>query len=368
MMETNRFDVVVVGAGMAGLTAAAVAAHQSLKVALVATGPGAFVLGPGWLKAEDIARISSAPELKEAIAFFCEMSQSAGCSFAGDIEAARLLPTVLGDVQRVAFAPISLWKSAPHEGTSTAIVGVRGLSSFDENFMADRLNERARALGSSCTYAGRQISLARDLGIPVTALRIAAYFDRDAAFRTELLDALRTAASGFTRILVPGMLGLQSSDQQLAQFEHDLGCSVGEMPTLPPSLPGLRVFHRIESHLRKSGVEFFRGFPVQKVELHDESCMQVYVDSPGHAMILRSESVVLATGQYSANLLGDACAGYNEQLRPITSTGSVMARNLFVAGSLFRSGAMDSGDAMEILTGYRAGNLAASTRGTYAAR
>jgi glycerol-3-phosphate dehydrogenase subunit B len=367
-METNRFDVVVVGAGLAGLTAAAAAAHQSLKVALVATGPGSFVLGPGWLKAEDIARVSTEPELREALAFFCEISQSAGCAFAGDINAAHFLPTVLGDFQRVALAPISLWNSAPREGTSTAIVGVRGLSSFDENFMADRLNERARALGSSCTYAGRQISLSRNLGIPVTTLRIAAYFDRDPAFRAELADALRTAASGFARILVPGMLGLQSSDQQLAQFEHDLGCPAGEMPTLPPSVPGLRVFHRIESQLRKSGIELFRGFPVQAVELHDDSCVQLQVDSPGHPTILRGESVVLATGQYSANLLGNACAGCDEQMRPITSTGSVMAQNLFVAGSLLHSGAYDSGDAMEILTGYRAGNLAASTRGNYAAR
>ncbi|MDR3726829.1 MAG: FAD-binding protein [Terracidiphilus sp.] len=367
-MGTNRFDVVVVGAGLSGLTAAAAAAHQNLKVALVATGPGSFVLGPGWLKAEDVARVSSEPELREAIAFFCERSQFAGCSFAGDIAAARFLPTVLGDFQRVAFAPFSMWNSAPSEGSSTAIVGIRGLSSFDENFMADRLNEHARAMGSSCTYAGRQISLSRNLGIPVTTLRIAAYFDRDPAFRTELIDALRSAASGFTRILVPGMLGTQSSDQQLAQFEQDLGCSLCEMPTLPPSVPGLRVFHRLESQLRKNGVELYRGFPVQKVELLDDSCVQLQVDTPGHPMILRGESVVLATGQYSANLLGNACAGYDEQMRPITSTGSVMAPNLFVAGSLLHSGAKDGGDAMEILTGYRAGNLAASTRGNYAAR
>jgi glycerol-3-phosphate dehydrogenase subunit B len=367
-METNRFDVVVVGAGLSGLTAAAAAAHQNLKVALVATGPGSFVLGPGWLKAEDTARTSTEPELKEAIAFFCELSQLAGCSFAGAIEAARFLPTVLGDFQRVALAPISLWKNAPREGTSTAIVGVRGLSSFDENFMAERLNGRARAMGSSCTYAGRQISLSRNLGIPVTTLRIAAYFDRDAAFRAELMDALRSAAPGFTRILVPGMLGLQSSDQQLDQFEQDLGCSVGEMPTLPPSVPGLRVFHRLESNLRKSGVELFRGFPVKKIEIHSDDCIRLQVDSPGHPTILRGESVVLATGQYSASLLGNACAGCDEQLRPINSTGSVMAQNLFVAGSLLHSAASDSGDAMEILTGYRAGNLAASTRGNYAAR
>jgi glycerol-3-phosphate dehydrogenase subunit B len=367
-METNRFDLVVVGAGLSGLTAAASAARHNLKVALVATGPGSFVLGPGWLKAEDMARGSTAPDLREAIAFFCEMTQLAGCSFAGGIDAARFLPTVLGDFQRVALAPISLWKSAPRDGSSTAIVGVSGLSTFDENFMAERLNERARAIGSICTYEGRKISLSRNRGIPVTTLHVAASFDRDPDFRAELMDALRLAASGFSRILVPGMLGLRSSDQQIAQFEQELGCSIGEMPTLPPSVPGLRIFYRLQSHLRQIGVELFSGFPVQKLELHKDDCLHLHVASPGHALILRGECVLLATGQYSSDLLGDACAGYDEQMRPITSAGSLMAQNPFVAGSLLPGSAEGNGDAMEILTGYRAGNFAASKRGHYAAR
>jgi hypothetical protein len=52
-------------------------------------------------------------------------------------------------------------------------------------------------------------------------------------------------------------------------------------------------------------------------------------------------------------------------MRPLASTGSVMAPNLFVAGSLLDSG---DGDVLHILTGYRAGKLAASTKGSYAAR
>jgi hypothetical protein len=45
-----------------------------------------------------------------------------------------------------------------------------------------------------------------------------------------------------------------------------------------------------------------------------------------------------------------------------------MAPNLFVAGSLLDSGDGDDGDVLHILTGYCAGKLAASTKGTYAAR
>jgi hypothetical protein len=83
-------------------------------------------------------------------------------------------------------------------------------------------------------------------------------------------------------------------------------------------------------------------------------------------MNLRGQCVVLATGRHSGSLLGGAYAGRDYEMRPLDATGAVMARNLFVAGLLPNS-AGDSGDAMHILTGYCAGNLAASTRGNHAA-
>jgi glycerol-3-phosphate dehydrogenase subunit B len=365
-MESDRCDVVVVGEGIAGFTAAAAAAHRKMKVALVATGPGSIVNGPGWLKAQDILHASSAPELSEAIAFFCEMARRAGCPFAGDVSTAKYLPSLLGDFERVALAPLLLWNAEPRDGVVTVIIGVQGLSSFDENFMAEQLNEQSRSMNFNGTYAGRQISFARDMGTPVTPLRIAQLFDRDADFRKELICALRAVASGFQRIFVPGMLGLVSSAEQIAEFSHEVGCPVCEIPTLPPSISGLRVFHRMESYLRNIGVELFRGFPVEKVELHDGVCTGVRVAAPGHAMNLRGQCVVLATGRHSASLLGGAYAVLDQEMRPLDSTGAVMARNLFIAGSLPHS-TSNNGDAMRILAGYRAGNLAASTGGNHAA-
>jgi glycerol-3-phosphate dehydrogenase subunit B len=367
-MGTDRYDVVVVGAGLSGLVAAGAAAHRKQKVALVATGPGSFVNGTGWLKAQEILRASEAPDLREAIAFFCELARLAGCPFAGDISTARSLPAVLGDFQSVALAPLTLWNAEPRDGVSSAIVGVRGLSCFDENFMAERLTERARLMSSGCTYTARQICLSRDMGVPVTTLRIAQCFDCDPVFRAELLYALWAAASGFKRILVPGMLGLNSSAEQIAEFERELGCPVCEIPTLPPSIPGLRIFHRLESYLHQSGVELYRGFPVEQVEIHDGLCTGLRVGSPGHPLHLCCQSAVLATGRRSASPLGEEYAGCDQQMRPLTSTGSVMARNLFIAGPLSNSDVENHGNVLHILTGYRAGNLAASIRENHAAR
>jgi glycerol-3-phosphate dehydrogenase subunit B len=364
-MKSDRYDVVVVGAGLCGLTAAAAAAHQKMKVALVATGPGSFVTGSGWLTAQDVQRASSAPDLSEALAFFCELARRAGSPYAGDITSAKFLPTLLGDFQSVALAPLLLWNGEPRDDVSTAVIGVLGLSGFDESFMAERLSEQARAIGSSGTYTARQISFSHSIGTPVTTLRIAQLFDRDSDFRKELVCALRAAASGFQRIFVPGMLGLDSSEGQIAEFKSELGCAISEISTLPPSIPGLRVFHRFERYLQKIGVELFRGFPIDEVVIRDGVCAGMRIATPGHAMNLRGLCAVLATGRHSPSPLGLACAGRDHEMRPLDSTGALIARNLFIAGPQPHS-ASDKSDAMRILTGYRAGNLAASTRGNHA--
>ena len=366
-MDSHRFDVIVVGGGLSGLTAAGVAVRGGLKVALVATGPGSFVLGSGCMEEQEFARPGASPEMAEAIAFFCEMAQAAGCPFEGSVSERHLLPTILGGFGSVALAPRFLWNADPGSGHSTAIVGIKELSCFDENFMAERLNEHAHRLGFNATYQARQISLAPMFSGPITTVRIAARFDSDQGFRAELLNSLRIATSGFERILVPGMLGLHSSNETLAQFEHELGCSLSEIPTLPPSISGLRLFHRLRDYLRNIGAELFEGFPVVKVNISGGLCTELVIASPGHPLILRGESVVLAAGQHTSELLGDACVGHDEQMRPLTSAGKVTASNLFDAETGSRDGAEGCGNAMQILAGHRTGIAAAATRGKYAA-
>lgn len=46
-MTGNQIDLLVIGEGLAGITAAATAADQGKRVMLVSTGPGTFVLGTG---------------------------------------------------------------------------------------------------------------------------------------------------------------------------------------------------------------------------------------------------------------------------------------------------------------------------------
>ena len=58
----NTTRIVVVGAGLAGLTAALIAAEAGAKVELVAQGQGALTLHPGWIEIGDVEALAEQPD------------------------------------------------------------------------------------------------------------------------------------------------------------------------------------------------------------------------------------------------------------------------------------------------------------------
>lgn len=366
-MESNRFDLIVVGAGISGMTAAAVAASHGRRVGLVNTGLGLFVFGAGCVESQQLLPNEAPEALGEAIDFFCEVARLAGCPFHGGLGEQHHLPTIMGSFQTVALAPFYLWHSDTAAAIRAAVVGIKDLSSFDANFTTERLTSNARRREFAGSYVAREITLSKELGAAASTLQFANRFDRDPKFREELLEALKPIGQNVDLIILPGILGLRSRLREISEFEQALGCLLCELPTLPPSVPGLRLFDALEAHLRRIGVEFFSGFPVKRLEIENGHCSGVLVDIPARSLPLHAESVVLASGQFSTHLLGTAFFGVDGQLRPITGSGAVIADNLYATGALLRSTGGQGGNERAILTGYRAGMSAAGLGERYAA-
>lgn len=365
-VKSNHFDVIVAGAGIAGITSAAAAASRGLKVALVSTGPGSFVLGAGCVEVQDMDR--GTPGLEDAIQFFCNFTKLAGCGFLGGIEEKRHVPTILGSFQTVSLAPFYLWNGDPSASSQFAVVGIKGLSSFDSNFAAERLAYYTQRLECGSTYIAREIELSTEPGTLPGTLQYANRFDRDIHFREELRDALKPIAAKANVIILPGILGLKSGPEEIGWLENQLGCLICELPTLPPSIPGMRLFNRMEARLRRIGVECFMGFPIERIQIENARCKGIQLDTPARPLNLSSETLVLATGPFSGKLLGSPALSVNHDLQPIGSNGEVIASNLFAAGAILRNSSAHGGNAMAILTGFIGGMLAAGVGVQYAQR
>jgi len=380
-MHANEFDLLVIGEGLAGICAAAAAARSGMRIMLASKGPGNFVLGTACVNLDGItsgepAALDCSPKrLEEGLAFFVDLCAAAGCAYDGGILEQRLIPTVMGTFQTASFAPRSLWNGDPRTVAKVAVIGIDNLSAFDADFVAERLYFHTQQKGLSTSYRSANIRL-QDVRRPLTTVDVATHWDRDPAYRTGLVDSLRNAVRDAEVLLLPGILGVKSSDHDFRELEETIGCAICELPTMPPSVPGLRLLHRLEDHLIGLGVELCTGFTVQRLCLDGDRCIGVELNTPGRPRTIRAGSVVLASGCFS-NLLESCELGaphsretmqVDHEFHPLNSKGEVVANNLFACGSGLGSGEPRHGNAVAIITGYQAAMIASQTGVEYAAR
>ena len=381
-MSGNQFDLLVIGEGLSGIVAAAAAAAQGHRVMLTSTGPGSLVLGSACvdldgIEGQDMADAAYGGEhLEEAIRFFLQLNAQAGCAYEGGIRDTRQVPTIMGTFQNVSLAPQSLWKGGSGSASKVVVVGIDSLSSFDPNFVAERLSFHSCQLGTNTAYRTVTIKLPQDHPRALTTLDVATRLDRDAGYRDALIVALRSIVQGAELLILPGILGVRASDNDISEIEAAVGCAICDLPTLPPSVPGLRLLYRLERHLGANGVEIFTGFAVQRLCMEGDWCTGIMMDTPGRPRLIQSDSVVLASGRFS-HLLGHKgpaepgiaeAMPINQDLQPVNESGTVVARNLFACGNAMTKREPQYGNAIAILTGYQAGMLACGKGVQYATR
>jgi glycerol-3-phosphate dehydrogenase subunit B len=361
-MNANGCDVLVIGEGLSGLTAAASAASHGAHVTLVSKGAGNFALGSGCVDLEDVdQRTLGLEEIdeSEAVNFFLDLTASAQCAYSGGIGERTVVPTILGTFQRTSLAPRTLWQADPRNYKQVVVAGIADLPGFDPNFLAERLSFHAGQLALDTLYRSAMVALPHSPRHPLTALEIATHIDRDSAFRTAVVHALRPVIEHADLLILPGILGVKSDDADLVCFEEEVGCAICELATLPPAVPSLRLLNRLELHLAQMGVEIFTGFPVGKLRTEGEQCVAVELETPGRPRRLRADCVVLACGRFAPFL----------EPPPADFTGSTSSlSNVFACGSLLGQFAPRQRNAISILTGYRAGMLASRQGVQYAGR
>ncbi len=265
--------IVVVGAGLAGATAAARLHTLGVPVSVVADRPGATMMhGGGWrLGIERLPRFGLAgPRLGEALDFvgevlpalaladgpFC-LSDTDGVSRLADVapenhaRAASLQPGyAVADL-----APVGHPFAAMHgAGEAIEVDYPRWPGAFDRSFAA---------------VATRLSADEAELDVLVGALR----------------DALRPEHTG---LLLPPVLGIDGATERRRRVEEALGIPVAEALGTLPSTPGLRLDAALRGWLARLGVPLERGrvtgldLAAGRVQLGDRA--------------LDADGVVLATG------------------------------------------------------------------------
>ncbi len=271
-------DVVVIGAGTAGMTAALRLSGTGATVLVLAEGEGALPLAPaqvdllGYTPAlvseplRELApflqerpwhpyRLVTPDEIEAALGWFADLAAPLG--YVGSAQRNRLQPTALGALRPTCLVPETMASGDLSEGGEVLVVGLRGFRDFHAQLVAENLGQAHLASGAAVGARAVEVSLVgdpRDLRPQLLVRRL-----EQRAVLAQLAREIRTELGQETLIALPAVLGMERSHEVWQRLQELLGRPVFEIPTPPPSQPGQRLQQVLFRALRRQGGEVRLG-------------------------------------------------------------------------------------------------------------
>jgi glycerol-3-phosphate dehydrogenase subunit B len=131
---------------------------------------------------------------------------------------------------------------------------------------------------------------------------LAGRFD-DADWRAAFAASLAPMLRADERVALPAVLGMRDPHGAWADLQRRLGRPVFEIPTLPPSVPGMRVFEVLRSALARAGGRLVLGSEVIGSERSEGRIAFVRAHAAGHDVRYHASWFVLATGGFASGAI-----------------------------------------------------------------
>jgi len=312
-----RADVVVIGAGLAGLSCAAELAERGIRVYLAAKGMatthwmhgGLDVAAPDGARSfRDGIRLLAAKRghpyrtlataAAPAVSTHLARMASAGLEHVGSLDdPMRHVPTAIGSRRPAAMVPSAQAAALePWAGDGLLLIGFKRYRDAWAPYAARNL-EHARWRGGPHKIRAIEVELPGLNGLHNIAPQILARMFEDAAWRARALSAIADALpAGAWRIGMPAVLGLDAHAEVHADAERTLGHRIFEMPSLPPSVPGLRLFEALRRRILTLGGRIQIGFDVVRVERSGHRITAIHTEAASRTLRIAGDAFVLATG------------------------------------------------------------------------
>lgn len=321
----EHYDVAVIGAGLAGMAAALFARERGLSCIQVG-GSGGILFASGLLDlmavhpvverrtwhdpfaalaalARDepdhpLARVDAA-SIRAAFEAFLAALAATGLPYAPLGERSRSVPTSLGTIKTTFGVPRSMVAGADalDARQPCLLVDFRGLREFSARQIVATLaggwpglrHRRIEFPGSGAAAELYAAHLARSL--------------ETRAVREQVIGLVKPLIGDARAVGFPAVLGLARCADVHATFEAGLGVPVFEIPTMPTSVPGLRLQGALEAAVAGRGVRRIRHTEVRGLAFgaNDDTATLELGDDPkgGRGERVVARAVVLATGRFS---------------------------------------------------------------------
>ncbi|MFC1876275.1 glycerol-3-phosphate dehydrogenase subunit GlpB [Thermodesulfobacteriota bacterium] len=325
-------DLVIIGAGMAGMAASLFAGNKNIETVQVGiTSEIIFASGlldlmgvhpvehetirkDPWEGIEALCRdIPDHPYAKipptiihKAFEELIMFLNASGLVYVRHENQNALVLTPVGTAKPSYFIPITMWNGVQALQTKEPclIVDIEGLKGFSARQIVASFRSRWPGLDHATisfpgsTHQGEVYlePLARSLVIPQT--------------RKALADELRPHLKDARFLGMPAVFGIQDSHKILSDIENQVGVPIFEIPTMPPSIPGLRLKEAFESNLPAKGVRRFFQKRVMTVQTEGKGFV-VQIGDTSPETLIKTRGIVLASGRF----LGKGLSADRKQIR-----------------------------------------------------
>ena len=317
-----RFDTVIIGGGLAGMTCGIRLAEAGQRCAIVSQGQSAIHFSSGSFDllghlpdgrpvTDPVAGIAELAETApshpyskigaERCARYAqeapELLRSAGIRVAGDSRRNHFRITPMGKA-KATWLTIDGYLTTDEAGRlpfkTVCIVNVEGFLDFYPEFIAQEFREG----GVTCRFGSfnhPDVEQIRKNPSEMRSANIARVFDHEAnleAFAAEL----RKLAEGCDALILPALIGINRNDS-LEFLRTRVGLPIYLLPTLPPSIPGIRAQQALQRRFRALGGEYFLGDSVVSAEMEGSRVARIFTANHGN-ISFEAAHFVLATGSF----------------------------------------------------------------------
>lgn len=320
--EREGYDVVVAGAGFAGLTAAAAAAETGKRVLVVSRGAGALTIGGGTvdvlgyvggtpisgnpfaamaeLPPEHPYSLLGASAAREAVDFLHDLVAEEGLFLlrAGSEKNGNAwMPTAAGTMKPTWITGKGMNPESLAAAKSFVVLGITGMKDFSSRLAAAGLREWPQFAGKKIVHhqVPSPLHAASSLVRDTTALDLARWLDGERGAEW-LLNVLRELPAAAETVLLPSILGTKPESDAHAFLERETGRKLIELFCPPPSVTGLRMHHALMRRLRRKGVGFVENATILRAETENKRCRALTTRLPDRERTYEAASFVVATG------------------------------------------------------------------------
>ncbi len=314
-----RYDSIIIGGGLAGLTSAIRCAEAGLKTAAISFGESALTFASGAIDIlghyadgsvvqspfQAVAELTeNNPDhpyskvgletLKQSLNSFCEHLDAAGLPMSSRGEDNHWRTTALGSLRPAwLYQPgmIPLTFKQPAKGLQQiAVVNIAGFRDFQPSLAAAGLKQHPefqQANITSATISSQELGLETRNPFELRSIELARALNSEQCFQL-LAKALRKIACSADLILVPAVLEDSFGNSRVPELTTLVGRQIMEVASLPPSLPGLRMAKALKKRFNNLGGMLIEGDQVEKgvfdngrlcsIETHHNKDLPLYAD------------------------------------------------------------------------------------------